>query len=165
MARKDKDAPRIVSQPFYHTGRLGERARSARAQPCAAGAPDAAAPPEALRLRRHRAACRHAGPGAAGSLHRPLDAARGLRTRRVIRLDIRPTGGAFLVDARDDPPRHQSRLPGFAPAVQPVLERDVYRNATYGRDHLAGLDVDAVLAAGQVLLEERPRTAAELRRS
>jgi hypothetical protein len=51
------------------------------------------------------------------------------------------------------------------PAVQPVLERDVYRNATYGRDHLAGLDVDAVLAAGQVLLEERPRTAAELRRS
>src|SRR5215217_6083073 len=141
MARKDKDAPRIVSQPFYHTGRLGERARSARAQPCAPGAPDAAAPSEALRLRRHRAACRHAGPGAAGSLHRPLDAARRLRTRRVIRLDLRPTGGAFLVDARD-----------------------VYGNATYGKDHLTGLDVDAVLAAGQALLEERPRTAAELRR-
>ena len=44
------------------------------------------------------------------------------------------------------------------PAVQPVLERDVYRNAIYGRDHLTGLDVDAVLAAGQALLEERPRT-------
>ena len=53
----------------------------------------------------------------------------------------------------------------FRPAVQPVLERDVYRNATYGKDYLTGLDVDAVLAAGQALLEERPRTAAELRRS
>jgi len=51
------------------------------------------------------------------------------------------------------------------PAVQPVLDRDVYRNATYGKEHLAGLDVDAVLRAGKALLEERPRTAAELRRS
>jgi hypothetical protein len=49
------------------------------------------------------------------------------------------------------------------PVVQPVLERDVYRNATYGKERLAGLDVDAVLAAGRALLEERPRTAAELR--
>src|SRR5215204_6272022 len=116
-ARKDKDAPTIVIQRFDHRGRwwLGERARSARAQPRAVGAPDAAAPPETLRLRRHRAACRHAGPGAPGSLHRPLDAARGLRTRRVIRLDLRPAGGALLIDARDDPPRHRPRLPGFAP--------------------------------------------------
>lgn len=50
------------------------------------------------------------------------------------------------------------------PVVQPVLERDVYSNATYGKDHLAGLDVEAVLAAGRALLEERPRTAVELRR-
>ena len=50
------------------------------------------------------------------------------------------------------------------PAVQPVLEHDVYRNTTYGKEHLIGLDVDAVLAAGQALLEARPRTAAELRR-
>src|ERR671917_484458 len=50
------------------------------------------------------------------------------------------------------------------PAVQPVLERDVYGNSTYGKDRLAQLDVDAVLAAGRMLLEERPRTAAELRR-
>jgi hypothetical protein len=48
--------------------------------------------------------------------------------------------------------------------VQPVLERDVYGNSTYGKDHLEGLDVGAVLAVGRTLLEERPRTAAELRR-
>ena len=50
------------------------------------------------------------------------------------------------------------------PVVQPVLERDVYRNATYGKERLAGLDVEAVLAVGRALMEERPRTAAELRR-
>jgi hypothetical protein len=51
------------------------------------------------------------------------------------------------------------------PAMQPVLEQDVYRNATYGKEHLAAVDVDAVLAAGKALLEARPGTAAELRRS
>jgi hypothetical protein len=50
------------------------------------------------------------------------------------------------------------------PVIQPVLERDVYGNSTYGKDRLEGLDVGAVLAAGRTLLEERPRTAAELRR-
>ena len=49
------------------------------------------------------------------------------------------------------------------PVVQPVLERDVYGNATYGKDRLAGLDMDAVLMAGRTLLEERPRANAELR--
>ena len=50
------------------------------------------------------------------------------------------------------------------PVVQPVLDRDVYRNSPYGRERLAGLDVEAVLAAGRTLLEEKPRTNAELRR-
>jgi Winged helix DNA-binding domain len=49
------------------------------------------------------------------------------------------------------------------PVVQPVLERDVYPNPTYGRERLAGLDVDALLEAGRELLDEKPRTAAELR--
>ena len=48
--------------------------------------------------------------------------------------------------------------------VQPVLERDVLPNPTYGRERLEGLDVDALLAAGRGLLGERPRMAAELRR-
>jgi hypothetical protein len=51
------------------------------------------------------------------------------------------------------------------PVVQPVLEREVYGNSTYGKDRLAQLAVAEVLAAGRMLLEERPRTAAELRRS
>lgn len=47
------------------------------------------------------------------------------------------------------------------PVVQPVLERDVFRNFTHGRD-LRGLDVDAVVAAGRALLAEKPRTNKEL---
>ena len=49
------------------------------------------------------------------------------------------------------------------PVMQPVLERDVYPNATYGRERLEGLDVNALLEAGHELLNEKPRTNAELR--
>jgi hypothetical protein len=49
------------------------------------------------------------------------------------------------------------------PVVQPVLERDVYPNPTYGRERLVGLDMKALLEAGRELLDERPRTNAELR--
>jgi hypothetical protein len=49
------------------------------------------------------------------------------------------------------------------PLLLPVLERDVYPNQTYGRHRLEGLDMPSVLAAGRRLVEERPRTAAELR--
>jgi hypothetical protein len=49
------------------------------------------------------------------------------------------------------------------PVVQPVLERDVYPNATYGREHLEGLDMDALREAGREPLDDKPRTAAELR--
>ena len=46
--------------------------------------------------------------------------------------------------------------------VQPVLERS-FRSTAFARN-LDGIDLDAVLAAGGALLEERPRTRAELGR-
>lgn len=49
------------------------------------------------------------------------------------------------------------------PVMQPALERDVYPNSTYGRARLAGLDMDAVLAAGRELVASRPLSNAQLR--
>ena len=47
------------------------------------------------------------------------------------------------------------------PLVQPVLDRDLFRNHTYGK-WVAGLDTDAVVAAARELLADGPLTPAEL---
>ena len=48
------------------------------------------------------------------------------------------------------------------PAVQPVLDRELFGNRTWAVG-VEGVDLDPVLAYGKELLEERPRSLAELR--
>jgi hypothetical protein len=48
------------------------------------------------------------------------------------------------------------------PLVAAPLEREVFANATYGRERLAGIDVQAVLDAGRELTAAAPLTAREL---
>ena len=57
-----------------------------------------------------------------------------------------------LVSARDSL--------ALRPVVQPVLERELW-GGPYGRA-VAGIDTDELTAAGRAVLEERPRTLAEL---
>ena len=47
------------------------------------------------------------------------------------------------------------------PLMQPVFDRGLYATRA-NRAHLEGVDMEALIAVGRVLLEERPRTAKEL---
>ena len=50
----------------------------------------------------------------------------------------------------------------FRPVVQPVLDWELFKNKSWSVG-LEGVDLDPVLALGRRLVEERPRTLAELR--
>jgi Winged helix DNA-binding domain len=50
----------------------------------------------------------------------------------------------------------------MAPLLRPVLERGFWTGSPFGRK-LKGVDVEAVLATGRALLDEAPRTTAQLR--
>jgi hypothetical protein len=79
--------------------------------------------------------------------------ARLLTARRVVRVALmRAT--IHLVTARD--------CLALRPVMQPVLERG-FSLGPYGR-RTAGVDLEALLAAGRALVEEAPRTGAELRK-
>lgn len=78
------------------------------------------------------------------------DLAMLLQERRAVRI-VLMRSTIHLVTARD--------CLGLRPVMQPVLEQQL-RGSQAGK-RLAGLAVDAIVAAGRTLLEERPRTAAE----
>ena len=77
---------------------------------------------------------------------------RPIEERRVVRIALM-RNTVHLVSARD--------CLGLRPMVQPVLDRGLYANRAR-REGLHGVDVEALVAAGRALLDERPRTAKEL---
>jgi hypothetical protein len=84
----------------------------------------------------------------------PEELGRLLTEREAVRATLM-RGTIHLVTTRD--------ALAIRPLLQPMLERSVYANTTFGRHRLDGVDVDELLAAGRALVEERPRTVAELR--
>jgi hypothetical protein len=82
---------------------------------------------------------------------RPVELARLLTDREVVRI-VLMRGTVHLVSARDCLMLH--------PLVLPVLQRGL--NGNYGR-RLVSVDIDQVVATARALVEEQPRTNADLR--
>ncbi len=83
----------------------------------------------------------------------PLTLSRMLERRAVVRGTLH-RATLHLATARD--------FLAWRPLVQPVAERGFRTGSPFGRK-LIGLDMDAVLAVAAELIDERPRTKAELR--
>jgi hypothetical protein len=84
----------------------------------------------------------------------PADLSALVADRRAVRVSLmRAT--IHLVTSRD--------CLVLRPVLQAALERDVYPNSTYGGKRLAGLDMEAVLAAGRELVAAGPLTNPQLR--
>src|SRR3712207_1675820 len=82
----------------------------------------------------------------------PDELARLILDRHAVRIALM-RNTVHLVSARD--------CLTLRPLVQPVLDRGVYANRAH-RAEIEGVDIEALVAAGRTLLEERPRTAKEL---
>lgn len=74
--------------------------------------------------------------------------------RSVVRI-VLMRGTIHLVSAAD--------CLALRPIIAPMLERTLVGNTTYGKAKLAGLDLTEVAGAARTLLEQKPRTMAELR--
>ena len=83
----------------------------------------------------------------------PHELGRLVADRQAVRSPLMRTT-IHLVSARD--------CLTLAPLLRPVLERQFWTGSPFGR-RLKGVDVEAVVAAGRALLDERPRTTAQLR--
>src|SRR5215217_2540862 len=82
----------------------------------------------------------------------PDELARLILERRAVRIALM-RNTVHLVSTRD--------CLALRPLVQPVFDRTLYSSRA-NRAHLEGIDIEALVAAGRTLLEEKPRTAKEL---
>jgi hypothetical protein len=82
----------------------------------------------------------------------PDDLARLILERRAVRIALM-RNTVHLVSARD--------CLAIRPLMQPVFDRTLYSTRA-NRAHLEGVDIEALVASGRALLDERPRTAKEL---
>jgi hypothetical protein len=82
----------------------------------------------------------------------PGELGRLITERRAVRIALM-RNTVHLVSARD--------CLALRPLMQPVLNRTLYSTRA-NRAHLDGMDIEALVAAGRALLEEKPRTAKEL---
>lgn len=83
---------------------------------------------------------------------RPEQLSRLIETRRAVRLALQRST-IHLVTRRD--------CLTLRPVLQPALDRNLWTGSPFGR-RLKGVDLDALLATGRALVEEAPRTPAEL---